>query len=348
MKTFMTGVCLMAAVASAAPAMARDLPVPADKGWKHAQSGVILRAQLAGMTRIGLSDATNGEFDVTAQFATPDKATFATIYLFQPAVQSVPMWFDRARTALEERDIFRNAAPATIDPIAFAAPGATTASSLRQVYALASGRPRSTALAVIPVGQWLVAIRLTSDTLVAEQLDATLSTLITAIAWPAASGAAVPAAVPIAPCSTPLAYGKAKVVKTQGADALVSLLLTAGLATAEARKKPDTPADAPPVWCRGDVAGARYAAYRSSDDAASYVMALGDAGRVITVAPSLMGQVDKKGIYTVTLKDVDGNTAIFATFSALPAPDQVLKAVMNGKPAGRAKAGNITLDSGAF
>lgn len=140
---------LMIAVALglAMPAAARDLGGgPTGKGWKHAETGLILMPQLAGMSRTALTDATQTEHDVAAQYDAPDKSTFATIYLFHPAIADVSPWFDRSQTALETRDLFKNASPATADPNTFAVGGAKTASSLRQVYATPAGQYRSTAL----------------------------------------------------------------------------------------------------------------------------------------------------------------------------------------------------------
>lgn len=144
MKWSITAVALGLAM----PAAARDLAVPTDKGWKHAETGLVLMPQLAGMSRTALTDATQTEHDVAAQYDTRDKSTFATIYLFRPAIADVSLWFDRSQTALETRDLFKNASPATADPITFAVGGAKTASSMRQVYATPVGQYRSAALLV--------------------------------------------------------------------------------------------------------------------------------------------------------------------------------------------------------
>jgi hypothetical protein len=58
------------------------------------------------MSRTALTDATQTEHDVAAQYDTPDKSNFATIYLFRPATADVSLWFDRSQTALETRDLF--------------------------------------------------------------------------------------------------------------------------------------------------------------------------------------------------------------------------------------------------
>ncbi|WP_235512826.1 hypothetical protein [Sphingomonas sp. Leaf17] len=331
------------ALACATTAAARDLPVPADKGWKHAPTGLILTRDIAGMPRTTLTDATETEHDVAAQFELPDKSVFVTIYIFRSPVADPSLWFDRSRTALEGRDIYRHAAPATIEPVAFAAGTARSASSLRQVYAVPDGPYRSTALAVVPVGGWIVAIRMSATTLKAAQLDARLTDVIAAIRWPTTGGDPAPAAVPIKACPAPLAFVKAKVAKANGADMLMSLLG----ASVAARTEAATAARAA-TWCREGSAHPEYGVYRADGEASGYIMALSDAGRVVSVTPSLMGQVDKTGTYTVSLQDVDGTTFAYPSFTAMPRPEQVRDLVLRGQPTGSGKDGSMKIDPKAI
>ena len=66
---------------------------------------------------------------------------------------SVPVWFDRAQTAILQRDLYGGATPAAPAADAVRArPGAAAASGLRQMYVPGHGKYRSTALAVIAGG----------------------------------------------------------------------------------------------------------------------------------------------------------------------------------------------------
>ena len=339
MKRLMMVVALICAM----PAVARDLPVPADKGWQHAPPGVILTRQLAGMSRTTLTDATETEHDVAAQFELPDKSVFATIYIFKSPVADAALWFDRSRTALEARDIYRHAAPATIDPVAFAAGAARSASALRQVYAVPDGPYRSTALAVVPVGAWIVAIRMSAKTLTADRLNGRLTDVIGAIRWPAESGNPIPIAVPVKTCAVPLAFPRSKLAKANGADTLMSLL---GSRVA-GENATITPAR-PKTWCREGDAYPHYGVYRADAGVNGYIMALADAGRVVSVFPSLMGQVDDTGTYAVSLQDVDGTTFAYPSFTAMPRPEQVRDVVLGDHTDGNSKDGRIKGDSKAF
>jgi len=344
MKTWM----MVLALATATPAAARDLGVPAGKGWKHAETGLILMPQLAGLSRIALTDATQTERDVAAQYDMPDKSMFATIYLFHPAIADVALWFDRSRTAIETRDLFRNAAPASADPVAFAVGGSGSAASLRQVYATpGGGQYRSTALAVVPVGDWVVSVRMSARTLTADQLDASLQQVIQAIRWPPSATTGTIAAAPVTTCTTPLTFTKAKQAKPNGSDMLMSLMASTMAAKAETKETSASPVPHP-TWCRDGTASTEYGVYRSSTSTGGYVMALYDAGRVISVYPSLMGQVDNSRTYAVSLEDAEGTTSVFPSFTALPSPKQVWDLVESGKRSGTVKGKVITINPKAL
>jgi hypothetical protein len=334
------------ALALAAPVTARDLAVPMDKGWKHAETGLILMPQLAGMSRTALTDTTQTEHDVAAQYDTSDKNVFATIYLFHPAIADVSLWFDRSQTALETRDLFKNASPATADPITFAVGGAKTASSMRQVYATPAGQYRSTALSVVPVGDWIVSVRMSAKALTSEQLDARLQEVIAAVRWPKAVGIEAPAAAPVKGCATPLTFGKAKLAKPDGADLLMSLMGSslAAKKKAEAKSEPSVRAS----WCRDGEARTEYGMYRSDGASSSYVLALYDAGRVVSVYPSIMGQINKTGIYSVSLEDVEGTVSAFQSFTALPSPKQVWSLIGSGQRTGTKTGNQLTISPKAF
>lgn len=114
------GLAAMVALTAATAVSARDLEVPANKGWMHAETKLIVRPSVAGLNRVAITDATTNEHDIAVELESADKSVFATLFLFHPAVPSVPLWFDRSRTAIEKRKNFDKGAPASADPIAFA------------------------------------------------------------------------------------------------------------------------------------------------------------------------------------------------------------------------------------
>ena len=319
---------IMALLLAASPAVARrDLPVPPDKGWQHAASGIILTAKLAGLPRTMLSDAGDDERDVAAEFATPDKATIATIYIFRPGLMSVPMWFDRAQTALELKDVYGGVRAAAKMPVAFAPPGGVAPSGLRQTYTPTRGPYRATALAIAPVGEWLVAVRLSSRMLDPVTIDPELTDILTAIRWPANTGA-VPVARPIVDCADSLAYHKAKLVQPDMMQALLGSL-TAAAGTA-------SPGESG-TWCREAMKPkALYGVYRLAGSSDGYTLAIGDSGRAASVykAFSLPDQPSTGG-YAVSFRDLDGSIASYPSFDKLPQPDQVAALILRGRATAR-------------
>lgn len=332
-----TAIALSAlSVAAATPAAARDLPVPADKGWQHAATGLILPARLDGLPRTKLIDQTDSEHDVLAEFADAD--TVATIYVFHPAIDNVAMWFERAETQIYNRALFGDVAPNTADPIAFAPPRSMVTSALRRVYTAGKGGFHTTGLAMMPLGDWLVAIRISGRTLSPSTIDAKLSAVIAAMRWPAGvAPSPVPAMIGV--CTAPLVFAKAKQQKPQGSDMLMSLLAGAIAADPNAKARPAEPAR----WCRDPATTPQYGVYRNLSFDKGYTLALADAGRVMHVSPTLDAQIGKGDGYSVSFTNVDGTTSSYPGFDHLPAPPQVI-AVLGGPATGRAAGKTITVD----
>lgn len=322
-------------IALATPAIARDLAVPANKGWQHAGSRVILRSTLVGLPRTSLADAGNAEWDVSAQFEDTGAANSATVYVFHPAAMNVALWFDRARTAIEQRDTFGGITPLST-PVAFTAPRASTASALRQVFATGKGPYRSTGLAVVPVGEWLVVVRLSSKTLDPAALDTRLTDAVAAVGWPVEEKAA-PVAVPIAACPTQLTFAKAKQRKPD----MEQMVLGSFLSVLAAKKTPTAPAPQETL-CRDGKATMMWGMYRAPDATDNYLVALGDSGRTVSVYKSFVS-ADLPSGYPVALHDLDGSTASYPWFDKLPAPQQVVDAVLKGRPTSRTQVGGNTV-----
>lgn len=338
MRIIMTAI--VATLLATTPALARDLAVPPDKGWQHAETGLVLTAKLDGLARTKLIDETTNEHDVIAEFADPDRNVIATVYLFHPAIDDVAIWFDRSQTAIEARDVYGGATPVNAAPLAFAPPGATVASALRQVYSPHRAPYRATALAMIPTGDWLVAIRMSATTLDPAALDLAMSRIIGAIRWPSAPSAA-PAAMPVTPCTTTLRYTKAKLLKPSGSHMLLTLL---GGAIASSHKADDKPAPHQ-SWCRDAASAQDYGVYRTDAMGdSSYALAILDAGRAVFVQRSIAAQIGEGESYSVSLIDVDRSTVAFPSFDRLPQPAQVAELVFKGQPLGRSTSGKGKTD----
>lgn len=318
-------VVILAASAPAASQL-RTLDVPPDKGWQHARTGLILMGTLGDFQRASLRDNGTFELDVIATYRTADQKSTASIFLYRPGVLDVPLWFDRSHTVmLRNRDI-KVGAP--IGPVTrFVPPGSKTQSALRIVYPIAGQPSSATGLVMIPFGEWLVAVRLTSDTMEPAALDAALNGLIGKIRWPA-NIAAAKLANPVQPCPSPLKFKRAKLIQPNLGQALLSSVM--GLAVREKAEKEGAATRNRPDYCLESSSGAEFSVYRSAASKSHYVVAIGDAGAVAFVGPEFSLDGDKNR-YGVTLDDWDSSDS-YPAFNAMPSPRQVFDLVQRSSP----------------
>ena len=325
----------MAVVAAlcAVPAIAqqRDLPVPADKGWGHAATGVTFPARLAGLPRTSIRDSTADERDVSLNFETPDRATVVTIFLFHPALAKAAIWFDRSEAQIALRTDWHGATPADPNPTAFARPGSAVSAGLKQAYRTGSKEYPTTALAVVPVGEWLVAVRYSARDVDIPAVRQRLDGVIDAIRWPAETGVPPPAARPIAACADTLRFGKAKMMKRNINMGLMGGLLSGLMVKPATDAKPEAPRE----LCRNGAPTLEYGVYRAAGSD-GYTIAFGDAGRVAYVAKGIeIPGMNGSGGYTVTFGSVDGAMATYQSFDRLPSPKQVMDEINSTAPVSR-------------
>ncbi len=313
---------------SAAPANSqlRSLDVPNDKGWQHARTGIILMSKLGNFQRSDLKDNGTSESDVSATYFSADKKDTASIYIYRQGIVSLPIWFDRSLYAMTTNPKISIGSP--LGPITrFIPPNSRTESGLRIVFNLRGSDRGATGLAMVPFGEWLVAVRLTSPTMTSVQLDANLLEVLSKVRWPE-KRPLDEVAVPIAPCPNSLKTKRAKVVPPDLAQALIGATLSSIVTTKtgqDSEKENRTV-----IYCREGMQTLDYGAYRGNADTKGYVLAIGDAGVGASVYPgfSLNGE---KGQYSVTLARHDSLNS-YPSFNALPEPKQVFALVMSRGP----------------
>jgi hypothetical protein len=326
----------------AVPLSARELPVPRDKGWQHAATGLILSSQLAGLTRTGLTDATESEHDVSASFQTADGSEIVTIFIFRAAIPDASLWFDRSRSLMFPQPVSHNVIAASDAPITFSANGAGSASSIRQTFDIAVGRYVSTGLAVTPVGDWILAIRISAAALTAQALDGRLLEINKAVRWPKSINDTGTAEV-LAPCDKSLNFKRARNIRTSIGSVLATLAMKS--ASEEKENKEKSSKDAPVTWCRDGYSHPYFGVYRADQDPRSYIMALYDSGSVATIQRSMAAILlnESRSSYEVTLEDVDGAVSSFPVFGSMPDPAQVWDLVSKGVRTGTATGNTLTI-----
>jgi hypothetical protein len=331
-RLYLAAIALLAVpVSAASQAPARTLAVPPTASWQHAATAMVLPPRAAGLVRGPIVDRTQAEQDVSTEYSDEGSTEVATVYLYQSLLPDTAIWFDRAMAAILLQPRFELAGTSLPAPTAFPRPGAGTAGGLRSAMAGTGGEIRSTALAVVPLGRWLLKIRMSSTRFDSAALDARLTAFIQALRWPAESRPA-PAAAPIAPCSSALSFKRAKLVRPDLSQTLIDAAL-AGVMADRAEEQEEEPGP-PPTYCRDAATLPPHGVYRPNAATDRYVIALGDAGIALSVEPSLGALLsDRRARPRIGMALLDRDSRdILPSFDRLPPPEQALKVAMESQP----------------
>lgn len=319
---------LLAAASVMAQSQPRTLEVPATASWQHAATGMILPPRAAGLSRGSIVDQTADEQDVSVGYGGEEGLT-TSLYLFQTPLPDPALWTDRALVAIQLRPDLGLDAGTGPAAAPFRRPGAAAASGLRATLPLARSGLTSTAVAVAPLAGWLIKIRMTSARLDAAALDARLNAFIEALRWPA-EGEPAPAATAVLPCRDSLTFKKARIVR----DDMTQVLMNAVSGVAAAAKDGAQPT----VYCREPGPLRAWGVYRPDAARDAYVIALGDAGQALSLAPTLdldsllSGRAGSKRISMTRLQH--DRTEVLPSFNRLPPPEQALAVAESGRSSG--------------
>ncbi|HYG47187.1 MAG TPA: hypothetical protein VD846_04510 [Allosphingosinicella sp.] len=320
--------------AQAQPQGPRPIELSAKAAFNHRHSKVQLPPVLAGLPRTKAMELEPDQLDTISEYATSDLSESYTVYIYRNVAGGLPVWFDGARRMIERR---AELGVATLHSAGeFVPPGRANASGLLATYGVAGTNYRSSGVALVPVGEWLIKLRASSRSLSPAQLDARMKAALAEIAWPDKMAPA-PEAVAVAPCATSLALsGDAKPVgkdDESGAAMLVGALLGQGGAD-------EKPSDQPPPatrWCRDSIELPEAGVYRADERKDGYFLAIADAGRGISVGPSaahLLIQADKekpgRERYEVRLILLS-QTMASTLLDRLPPPAQALAIAKEGR-----------------
>lgn len=338
-------------IASATPALAQTKPAPlahdAAKPFKHENSGITLPASLIGLPRNEGQEYVKPQLDVAFRYFPADTSEEVSVYIYRVTTGVPSLWFDVSSRSVEQRQSFGRKTRFDM-PLTFTPPGQTTASGLKVAWTLSDAPYRSTALAIVPIGEWLVKIRYSSATLETASLVRRLDEAIVGIGWPGKVKAA-PIASAIEDCNQPLKLrGASKPVKADGASTLLDAMTASLAGDKKAKDKPD---ESPPVlWCRDTAVKAPASVYRPIGTDDSYLLAFTDSGQAVWARPSLSGLLgDGKASWAVSIV-LAGNTINYGGRDRLPPPTE-LETIIKGTPTSRVTTWGkreMTLDSGSF
>ena len=350
-----TGLMLTCA---AAPAHAQSTPITADiaADWQHPLSGATFPvrlgpAQLGAFARESMEDYGTQQLDISGTYQQPQTRTTATLYVYRAGLPDASIWHDRIKAVIAAGRLGTPDFTKAITTL-FTPAGHGANSGIRSAVPMTGKTATSSGVSVFPHDDWLVVVRMTSYTLSAADLDTALAGFTAAIPLPAPKASATAAYV-ITPCTDPFPAQAAKRAPRDMMDDILASALMQALDDAAGKPTPAKPDAAPPApYCADPAGSANYGAYRAGGDKASYVVAMGDAGNAVQIAPNTMAaMLDKKkaGQYSMTLSTVASRIS-YTPFAAIPTVAQVIAAIdhenpvaSTDRPIGNAKTRNINI-----
>jgi len=322
---------LCSGAAQAQDPPSRPIELAAKVPFTHQHSKVQLPAVLAGLPRIQAMENEPDQLHTSFLYASPDRGEQYIVIIYRDVGGGLPVWFDRARRRAERGEIGTAALHWAGE---FVPPGRTNASGLLATYALTGGSYRSSGVALVPAGEWLITIWAASRTRSPAELDALIPKALAEIVWPKMDPA--PAAVPVAACTSSLAFsGEAKPVprdEDSFAQSFMGAVLDAKL------MEPLRRVTDPPRWCRDSIGLDNAGVYRADEQKDGYFLAVNDSGRGVRVRRNAVTTSGQRAAnskahderYEVQMTQMS-RISTSALLDRLPPPAQALAIVMEDR-----------------
>lgn len=326
LRIVMAGLAAFALALGASPALAqRALEIDPAKGYTHSYSGFNMPGTLLGMPMTKLNDLSTNQTDVASMYN--DANDMVSVYIYRLASGALPVWFDRAVWAIETRAELFGRPQRLPGAAAFVPPGQQTASGLTATWKVTKAPYRSTGLALVQIGEWMVKVRYSSERLDAPQMAAKVREIVQGLGWPQGI-AASPAAYEVAPCKTELKIsGRATPLQLE-----TSAYLTAAVSGTVEAEKPELRAPAAKLWCRDSTRLDSGAVYRGDEEPDGYLIALSDAGRGLRIQPDATLRMLNQGPgWSMQFVDL-WRIVVFPSLDRLPSPEQAIELFRTEKP----------------
>jgi len=276
--TLLAATCL--ALASVPVAAAEEIEVPPDAPFIHERTSIVFPPRLGDLHRRWVRDYGSAQYDVSAIYEAADGDTFLSFYVYRAGLPEASLWFDRLATIMAEREGFRPASHASLEPAAYRPAGSEAPIGLALAYDIAPGQPYTATGAILfPHGPWLIKLRATSSSKNADEIAQLLAETERSLGLPQPQYLSSPS-YRVQPCAAQLDVGETNVLPPSP-DVLSSslMMLEVGESTdAEGTAIPPEGAR----WCRDDAVEDFYV-YRPNDSPDRYVIAFGDSGDVLQV-----------------------------------------------------------------
>ncbi len=115
--TLLAATCL--ALASVPVAAAEEIEVPPDAPFIHERTSIVFPPRLGDLHRRWVRDYGSAQYDVSAIYEAADGDTFLSFYVYRAGLPEASLWFDRLATIMAEREGFRPASHASLEPAAY-------------------------------------------------------------------------------------------------------------------------------------------------------------------------------------------------------------------------------------
>ncbi|MFY9349963.1 MAG: hypothetical protein WBL20_05820 [Sphingobium sp.] len=349
---------LATAPAFSQPPKIKDVAVRLDRSWTHKASRIGFPPAIAGFARSAVQDLSGGpQLDMSIAYDDPLSRAHVNIYVYHAAMPTTALWFDVAATMIATNEGFGTVTPAGV-PATFALPGHPVAAGLRQSFTITK-IGRSSGVALIGVGEWVVKLRLTSPTHDAAQTDALIARIMDGIAWPAKLPP-LALAEPLTPCAAPLQFGPLAEKAPQDGATLLLAAIRGRVARDDAEKAAkEKRAPAPPTLCiHPDRIMGRLPLYQHMGEDGGYIIPLGDSGVLIDITRDpVVGLLAKEAgagkptPFGVTVMKHD-RWEQYPNYATMPAPMQAVQIVQSETPLSTTsmlgKGSQITIASDAL
>jgi hypothetical protein len=289
---------------------------------KKSASGIILPETLDGLAPLP-SEGPQLPLDAHKGYTAPGEAV--TIYVFRSTYPNAALWFERADAIIKR--VWTSKGLGDSGKIStFSFGGSPVPNGMQRTYAM-SGPNKSTSIAVIQIGQWLVKIRSTSTSLDVPSQEARMTRIIGALKTSDPIKTANPLTLP-----EDCAGGSHSVFDTLGSKVIAKpkgeAILMAGMVAltvaADAAGGPDSVAIVPEKYCRGALLGGDIAAlyWRKDEKAKGWTMLLADSGRSMSGVPMpiLDGKNTRDG-GMLTTNTLERTEVLMLTQGGLPLAD---------------------------
>ncbi|HEX9931334.1 MAG TPA: hypothetical protein VGB08_00655 [Allosphingosinicella sp.] len=306
-----------AAAALALWALVLAIPASAQERWRHEASGISIAREIGDMRLRDERDLSGGAgTDILMQFGSGD--TVVTFYVYRPPYPNVALWFERTRIGMGST-VGSDGVP--VRPRSFTFGGASAPNGLREELDVAPGnmmQAKTTAVAMVQLGEWMVKGRVSSRTLDRAGTAAVMDRLLGAVRVERAPAFVLPIAVPPR-CAN---AGQLSASPIPSPDpAAVSAAADGGQAVHLEIRGVGGLAANPQGWCREVTqVPPQYGSVYRRQGGAGWVALLGDSAYAVTAERlALPGSAD-----AAVFASTSATTQLAALYDGLPAPDPAI------------------------